>query len=38
MMRKRANPRKDKKIFSRSASMVHKKNLNNGPMRGGIRL
>nr|WAE43290.1 MAG: DNA binding protein [Microviridae sp.] len=38
MFRKRANPRKDKRIFSKSASMVHKKNLMNGPMRGGIRL
>lgn len=38
MFRKRANPRKDKRIFSKSASMVHKKNLDNGPMRGGIRL
>lgn len=36
--RKRANPRKDKKIFSHTASMVHKKNLISGPMRGGIRL
>ena len=36
--RYRANPGKDKRIFSRSASMVHKKNIGASPMRGGIRL
>jgi hypothetical protein len=38
MFRKRANKYKDKRIFSRTASMVHKKNLSAGPMRGGIRI
>ena len=38
MRRRRAVPHKDKRIFSRSASMVHKKNVLAGPMRGGIRL
>lgn len=38
MFRHKASPRRDKKYFSKNASMVHKKNLNNGPMRGGIRL
>lgn len=37
MFRKRAG-RHDKKIFSHTASMVHKKNLNLNPMRGGIRM
>lgn len=38
MRRYRANPRKDRRIFSRSASLVHKRNLNVVPMRGGIRI
>ena len=38
MFRKRANKRRDKHIFTHTASMVHKKNLATGPMRGGIRL
>lgn len=39
MFRKRANKRRDGHIFSRTASMVHKKNLMDSlPMRGGIRL
>lgn len=38
MNRFKAKPRKDKRIFSKTASMVHKKNLVSGPMRGGIRL
>lgn len=36
--RYRANPRYDRKKFSRTAMRVHKKNYSNGPMRGGIRL
>lgn len=36
--RYRAKKRIDKKIFSRTASMVHKKNLQAMPMRGGIRI
>lgn len=39
MRRKRANKYRDPHIFSRTASMVHKKNLLDlMPMRGGIRL
>lgn len=38
MFRKKANKFRDKKIFSHTASMVHKKNLAAGPMRGGIRI
>lgn len=38
MYRKKANPRKDRKAFTRSAVRVHKKNFSSGPMRGGIRL
>lgn len=38
MFRKRASKRRDPHIFSKTASMVHKKNLPSGPSRGGIRL
>ena len=40
MIRKRANKRKDKKYFSRTADKVHKKNSLSGVtvMRGGYRL
>jgi len=38
MLRKRANKRYDRKVFSSTASLVHKKNLMLNPMRGGIRL
>lgn len=39
MRRKRASRRRDPHIFSRTAGMVHKKNLlDTMPMRGGIRL
>lgn len=38
MFRKRAVPGKDKRIFSKTASKVHKKNLSTGSYRGGIRL
>jgi len=38
MLRKRVNPRRDRRVFARSAVRIHKKNLSAGPMRGGIRL
>lgn len=39
MFRKRVvNKRKDKKIFSRTAGMVDKKNLRSSVMRGGYKL
>lgn len=38
MRRKRAVKAIDGKIFSKTASMVHKRNLLSYPMRGGIRL
>lgn len=37
-MRKPANGRGAKKSFTRNAMKVHKRNINNRPMRGGIRL
>lgn len=36
--RYRAKPRKDRKMFSRTAAKVHPKNANASPMRGGFRL
>ena len=36
MFRKRAKRRSDKKYFSKTASGVHKKNLQAVPMRGGL--
>jgi len=37
--RSRVNPRKDRRVFSRTAGMTHRKNLNSAyVMRGGIRL
>jgi len=36
--RRSANGRGDKKHFSRSAMRVHRRNVNDRPMRGGIRL
>lgn len=36
--RKRAKPRRDKKLFSRTAKRVRVENLISNPMRGGIRL
>lgn len=36
--RKRSNSRGDKRHFSRSAMRVHRRNVNDRPMRGGIRL
>lgn len=39
MKRRRMNRKKSKKLFSRTARKVHKKNLpKRNPMRGGIRL
>lgn len=38
MMRHRVKKRRDKKIFSRTASKVHSKNLRAVPMRGGFRI
>jgi len=36
--RKKMKRGKSKKLFSRTASRTHKKNMRSGPMRGGIRL
>lgn len=36
--RKPANSKYHKKMFSRTAGMVHKKNLRTKPMRGGFRI
>lgn len=36
--RKRANPRRDRKMFSKTARKFHKRNMRATPMRGGIRL
>lgn len=38
MKRKKMNPRRDRKVFSRTASKVKKKNLRVVPMRGGFRI
>jgi len=38
MFRKRMKRHKSKRLFSRTASRTHKKNLRGKPMRGGIRL
>lgn len=38
MFRHKENRRSGKKKFSRTAGSTHKKNLQAGPMRGGIRL
>lgn len=38
MFRKRAKKRFDKKIFSRTALNIKRKNLIANPMRGGFRL
>lgn len=38
MARKRVKPRKDKKIFKRTATATRKINLSPSGMRGGIRL
>ena len=35
--RKKLSPRKSKKIFTKGAKKVHKKNLYVKPMRGGFR-
>ena len=36
--RKRLSPRRSKKMFTKTAKRVHKKNGFGRPMRGGIRL
>lgn len=36
--RKRANKKYDRKMFSRTANRIHKKNLIALPMRGGFRI
>jgi len=38
MRRKKMPSRKSKKLFTRTAKKVHKKNTLGVPMRGGIRL
>ena len=35
MMRRRANKRRDKRYFSKTALAVNPKNVASGPMRGG---
>ncbi len=37
MKRFKMNRRKSKKLFSRTASKVHRRNSTRAPMRGGIR-
>lgn len=36
--RYRANPKKDRRIFSKGADMIHKKNSMSSVTRGGYRL
>ncbi len=36
--RKRMNRKRSRKVFSRGAWKVHRKNVQTNPMRGGIRL
>lgn len=38
MGRKRMKRRKDRRVFSKSASKVRRENVSSRPMRGGIRL
>ena len=38
MKRKRMSKRSSKRLFSKTGSFVHVKNLLGSPMRGGIRL
>jgi hypothetical protein len=38
MRRHKMSNRHSKKLFSKTASRTHKKNLSSNPMRGGIRL
>jgi len=33
-----ASPRRDQRMFSRTASRIRNENMNRNPMRGGIRL
>lgn len=37
-MRKKMVKKKDRKVFTRTADMTHKKNMQAAPMRGGYRL
>lgn len=37
-MRKRANKRYDRKVFTSTAARTNKRNVNRPPMRGGYRL
>ncbi|WNK12553.1 MAG: hypothetical protein [Microvirus sp.] len=36
--RRPANGRSDKRSFTRNAMRIHRKNISNRPMRGGIRM
>jgi len=36
--RKKMGKRRSKKLFSKTASRTHRKNIRSGSMRGGIRL
>lgn len=38
MRRSKINRSKSKRMFSKTASKTHKKNINPNPMRGGLRL
>lgn len=38
MKRRKMNYGKSKRLFSRTAKKTHKRNINQMPMRGGIRL
>lgn len=38
MKRHAMNGKKSRKLFSKTASKTHKKNVQGNPMRGGIRL
>jgi hypothetical protein len=38
MRRRKIGMRKSKRMFTKTASMTHKKNVRARPMRGGIRL
>lgn len=38
MKRTRLNRHQSRKLFSKTAPLVHKKNVQSAPMRGGIRL
>lgn len=38
MHRKKMSSRKSKKLFSRTANLIHEKNARATPMRGGFRI